>query len=101
LTIVRCTTFNQTASCERLPEIKFRKGTNRETDRSGEAFLMASISSAQWDKSAAQRELQQLRHQSLIATRTGDFRKVAQLTLEVARLNRFLLESTATTDRDR
>jgi len=62
---------------------------------------MARISSAEWDRSAAQRELQQLRHQSLIATRTGDFRKVAQLTLEVARLNRFLLENTATTDRDR
>jgi len=48
---------------------------------------------AESDKNALQRELQQLRHQSLIAARTGDFRKVAQLTLEVARVNRLLLEN--------
>ena len=47
---------------------------------------------AESEKTALQRELQQLRHQSLIATRTGDFRKVAQLTLEVARVNRLLVE---------
>ena len=40
--------------------------------------------------SLLQRQLQKVRHDSLIATRAGDFRKVAQLTLEASRLNEII-----------
>jgi hypothetical protein len=42
-----------------------------------------------------QRELDQCRHRSLIAARNDDFRKVAQLTMEAARLNHALMEKNA------
>jgi hypothetical protein len=38
-------------------------------------------------------ELQKTRHESLIAARTGDYRRVAQLTVEAARLNQQLVEA--------
>jgi hypothetical protein len=40
-----------------------------------------------------EKELQKIRHESLIATRAGDFRKVAQLTRAAARLNQELKTS--------
>jgi len=43
-------------------------------------------------------ELSQIRRASLHATRTGDFRKVAQLTLVAARLNEALSVSQAQED---
>jgi hypothetical protein len=36
---------------------------------------------------SVEKELQKIRHASLIAVRAGDFRKVAQLTREAAKLN--------------
>jgi hypothetical protein len=41
-------------------------------------------------RAALIRELQKTRQQSVIATRHGDFRKVAQLSLAIARLNNSL-----------
>jgi hypothetical protein len=41
-------------------------------------------------KPALEKELQKLRQQSLIATRAGDFRKVAELTRAASRLNEVL-----------
>jgi hypothetical protein len=39
-------------------------------------------------------ELTKVRHQSLLATRQNDYRKIAQLTAQAARLNRELREVT-------
>ncbi len=41
-------------------------------------------------------ELQQVRQQSLTASRRGDFRAVARLTCEAARLNRLILTAEGT-----
>lgn len=38
-------------------------------------------------KAGLERQLQKIRQESLLATRSGDFRKVAQLTREAVRLN--------------
>jgi hypothetical protein len=39
------------------------------------------------------RELQQVRQQSLLATRQGDFMKVARLTAQAARLNKSIMDA--------
>jgi len=39
------------------------------------------------------RELQQVRHQSLLATRQGDFMKVARLTAVAANLNKSIMDA--------
>jgi hypothetical protein len=38
-------------------------------------------------------ELTKIRHESLLATRQNDFRRMAQLTMEAARLNKVLRET--------
>lgn len=42
---------------------------------------------------ALKRELQQVRNQSLEATRRGDFMRVARLTSQAAQLNRAIIEA--------
>lgn len=39
------------------------------------------------------RELQQVRQQSLLATRTGDFMRVARLTAVAARINKSIMDA--------
>jgi hypothetical protein len=39
------------------------------------------------------RELHQIRQQSLLATRQGDFMKVARLTAQAARLNKSIMDA--------
>lgn len=55
-------------------------------------FAMNPISKAETDK--AIERIQELRQQSLIATRKGDFRRVARLTLETVRMNQQLQNQT-------
>ena len=50
------------------------------------------------EREALQQELTRVRRASLAATEKGDFRAVAQLTLEAARLNRVLSASQIGTD---
>lgn len=43
--------------------------------------------------STLRRELQHVRQQSLMATRQGDFMKVARLTAQAARLNKSIMDA--------
>ena len=43
--------------------------------------------------STLRRELQHVRHESLLATRQGDFMKVARLTAHAARLNKSIMDA--------
>jgi hypothetical protein len=47
------------------------------------------------DHKALRTQLEKTRHESLIAARQGDYRRVAQLTVKAARLNQALAEAAA------
>jgi hypothetical protein len=56
-----------------------------------QAFMSDTIQNKR-SRASLERELQKSRHDSVIAMRKGDFRMVARLTNEVARIHRVIID---------